>query len=166
MIRRISPCLALVATLASPAVLAHGDAHAHGAHASKPAAGKPATTAFGRVGDSAKVSRTVTIEMSDQMRFSPDTLTVRRGQTLRLVVVNKGKLPHELVLGTPQEIQKHWEDMKRHPHMHHDEPHMVHVQPGKRGELIWQFTQAGEFQFACLLPGHFEAGMVGKVVVQ
>ncbi len=166
MIRRHSFCLALAAWLASPAVHAHGDAHHHGAHATPPATGKPAPTAFGRVGDPAQVSRTVTIEMSDQMRFSPAALSVQRGQTLRLVIVNKGKLPHELVLGTPQEIKKHWEDMKRNPHMHHDQPHMVHVQPGKRGELVWQFTQAGEFQFACLMPGHFEAGMVGKVVVQ
>lgn len=110
--------------------------------------------------------RTVTVEMSDHMRFTPAVITVQRGETIRLNVVNKGKMLHELVLGTPQEIKRHAQAMKRNPAMHHDEPGMVHVQPGQRGEIVWQFTKPGEFQFACLLPGHYEAGMVGKVVVQ
>lgn len=166
MIHRVSCCLTLSALLASPVVLAHGNAHPHSATLASTASVKPVATAFGRSGEAAQVSRTVTIEMSDTMRFSPAALTVQRGQTLRLVIVNKGKLPHELVLGTPQDIRAHWEAMKRNPQMHHNEPHMVHVAPGQRGELLWQFSRAGEFQFACLMPGHFEAGMAGKVVVQ
>lgn len=145
-------------------------AWAHGthspSHSGPSAAVKSAETAFGRPGVAAKVDRTITLEMNDQMRFSPALITLKRGQTVRLQVVNRGKMLHELVLGTPEEIKKHWQAMQRHPGMHHDEPHMAHVQPGQRGEIIWQFTRAGEFQFACLLPGHFEAGMVGKVVVQ
>ena len=54
---------------------------------------------------------------------------------------------------------------RKFPDMEHDEPCMAHVAPGKQGELVWQFTQPGEFYYGCLVPGHFEAGMVGKVRV-
>jgi uncharacterized cupredoxin-like copper-binding protein len=100
------------------------------------------------------------------MRFTPDALMVRRGETVRLKVVNSGRVLHELVLGTPADIKKHWEAMQKHPGMAHGEPNMTHVPAGSQGEMVWQFTQPGQFQFACLLPGHFEAGMVGTVVVE
>jgi uncharacterized cupredoxin-like copper-binding protein len=64
-----------------------------------------------------------------------------------------------------EELKQHAALMKKHPGMEHDEAYMAHVRPGKRGEIVWQFTRAGEFYYACLLPGHFEAGMVGKIVV-
>ena len=70
------------------------------------------------------------------------------------------------VLGTPEELKTHAEMMKRFPDMEHEEAHITHVKPGKTGAIIWQFTKAGEFQFACLVPGHFEAGMVGTVIVK
>ncbi len=71
-----------------------------------------------------------------------------------------------MVLGTMDELKKHAEMMKKHPDMEHDEPHMAHVGPGKTGEMGWRFTRAGTFYFGCLIPGHFEAGMIGKVVVE
>lgn len=73
---------------------------------------------------------------------------------------------HEMVLGTPQELRQHAELMKMFPTMEHADANMAHVKPGARGEIVWQFTQAGEYQFACLIPGHFEAGMTGKVAVK
>ncbi len=161
---RIALLAAALAGLSLSSAFAHSS-HTHGNHA--PAAARVTEeTPYGQPGDPKKVSRTITVEMADTMRFSPATITVQRGETVRIRAVNKGKVLHELVLGTPEEIRKHWEAMKRQPNMAHDEPHMVHVDPGQRGELVWQFTRAGEFQFACLLPGHFEAGMVGKVVVR
>ncbi len=160
---RIALLAAALAGLSLSSAFAHSS-HTHGSHAPAPA--RVAETPYGQPGDPQKVSRTITVEMADTMRFSPATITVQRGETVRIRAVNKGKVLHELVLGTPEEIRKHWEAMKRQPNMAHDEPHMVHVDPGQRGELVWQFTRAGEFQFACLLPGHFEAGMVGKVVVR
>lgn len=104
--------------------------------------------------------------MSDAMRFTPADITVKRGETVKLVATNKGQVLHEMVLGTSEELKKHADMMKKFPGMEHDEPHMAHVKPGKSGEIVWQFTKAGEFQFACLIPGHFEAGMVGKVTVK
>lgn len=148
-----------------------GTAHAHGneshpAKARKFDASKVEDTAFGREGDPAKATRTIRVDMADTMRFTPAAITVRRGETVKLVATNKGQVLHELVLGTAEELKKHAEQMKKFPDMEHDEPHMAHVKPGKSGEIVWQFTKPGEFQFACLIPGHFEAGMVGKVTVK
>jgi uncharacterized cupredoxin-like copper-binding protein len=123
-------------------------------------------TAFGRAADPQKAARVVRIEMSDRMRFDPSSLVVQRGEIVRFVPVNNGTVMHEMVLGTRDELARHAEAMKRNPAMHHEEPYMAHVLPGHRGEMGWQFTRDGEFYFGCLVPGHFEAGMVGKIVVK
>lgn len=156
--------IAALATFTPPVSLAHGNA----GHEPKPHqhAAQVIETAFGQPGNPRQVSRTFSIEMTDNMRFTPPLLTVQRGETIRIIATNQGKLLHELVLGTPEEIKHHSDAMKQHPGMAHEEPNMVHVAPGLQGDLVWQFTKAGEFQFACLLPGHFEAGMVGKVIVR
>jgi len=141
------------------------------AHGEKPHAvgrvdySKAEETAFGRAADPKKAKRTVRVEMNDQMRFIPAELTVRQGEIVRFLPVNKGQVMHEMVLGTMEELRKHAELMKKHPGMEHDEPHMAHVAPGKSGEMGWQFTKAGEFFYGCLIPGHFDAGMIGKVKV-
>ena len=154
----------LAAAIAAFAPLAHGDArHEHKHKAAGPVS--PAERAFGRVGDPKKVSRTVDVDMSDQMRFTPAELAIRQGDTIRFRVKNSGKVMHEMVLGTMAELKKHAEMMQKHPGMAHDEPHMVHVAPGKTGTVTWQFTKAGEFHYACLVPGHLEAGMTGRVKV-
>jgi uncharacterized cupredoxin-like copper-binding protein len=140
-------------------------------HGEKPHAGKGADyskaeqTPFGRAADPKKAKRTVRVDMTDQMRFHPAEITVKRGEVVRFVPVNKGKILHEMVLGTMDELKKHAELMRKHPGMEHDEPHMAHVAPGQQGEMGWQFTKAGEFFYGCLIPGHFEAGMIGKVTV-
>lgn len=157
--------LGLTALLAGAGALAHGNED----HASKPRkfdAARVQDTAFGREGDPAKAARTIQIGMADTMRFTPADITVRRGETVKIVAANQGQVLHEIVIGTPEELRKHAEMMKKFPGMEHEEAYMAHVKPGQRGEIVWQFTQAGEFAFACLLPGHFEAGMVGKVTVR
>ncbi len=121
--------------------------------------------ALGRPGDPAKVTRTVNVEMNDNMRFDPASINVKQGETIRFVVKNIGKLKHEMVLGTPKELKEHAAMMQKMPGMEHADPNQVTVDPGKTGELVWQFTKAGTFDFACLEPGHFEAGMVGKIKV-
>jgi uncharacterized cupredoxin-like copper-binding protein len=120
---------------------------------------------IGKAGNAAKVSRTVAVDMNDAMRFTPSSITVKQGETIRLVVKNSGKLKHELVLGTEKELKEHYEQMKKFPEMEHDDPNMVSLAPGKTGEIIWQFTKAGTVDFACLQPGHYEAGMKGSVTV-
>ncbi|HSW08681.1 cupredoxin domain-containing protein [Aquabacterium sp.] len=151
--------------LACATALAHGDQdHAAPARTYDPT--KVEEKAFGREGDPKKVVRTIALMAADTMRFTPETITVKRGQTVRFVIRNQGKLLHEMVLGTTQDLQAHAALMKKFPEMEHEEAHMAHVKPGARGDIVWQFTQPGEYQFACLLPGHFEAGMVGKVIVK
>ena len=157
--------LAVAALVMTFGVLAH-DKDDQSAKPRKYDASKVEDTAFGREGDPAKTTRTIRVDMADTMRFTPPAITVKRGETVKLVATNKGQVLHELVLGTSDELKKHAELMKKFPGMEHDEPQMAHVKPGKSGAIVWQFTKAGEFQFACLIPGHFEAGMVGKVTVR
>jgi uncharacterized cupredoxin-like copper-binding protein len=142
-------------------------AHAHGdeAHAKKAAPVKKEQKAWGIAGDAQTIARTIEIKMTDQMRFTPDRIEVRQGETVRLVHKNAGQVMHEFVLGTKKELDEHAALMKKFPGMEHDEPYMAHVGPNKTGEIVWTFNRAGEFDFACLIPGHYEAGMVGKVKV-
>ena len=165
--KRLITALAVLAALgaASPLVFAHGDEeHGKAAKAgAKTISGEEHP--FGRQGDPAKVSRTVKVDMSDAMRFSPAEIRVKEGETIRFVVKNGGKLKHEMVLGTLDELKEHGELMKKFPNMEHDEPYMAHVGPAKSQEIVWTFTKAGEFHFGCLMPGHFDAGMIGKVIV-
>ena len=158
---RIAVIAAAVSAFAT-AALAHDDAK-QGKNAARPMSAEE--TAFGREGDPGKVSRTVNVSLSDRMRFTPAELTVKQGETIRFRVNNSGKVMHEMVLGTMDELRKHAEMMRKHPGMEHDEPFMAHVAPGKTQTMVWQFTKPGEFHYGCLVPGHFEAGMVGKVRV-
>lgn len=121
--------------------------------------------AWGIAGDARSVTRTVTLTMDDTMRFSPDRLAFKQGETVRFVIRNKGKLLHELVIGTQKELDEHAAMMLKFPAMEHDEPYMAHVSAGKTGGLIWTFNRPGEFDFACLIAGHYQAGMVGKISV-
>ena len=123
-------------------------------------------TDFGRTGDPKKATRTVRVDMSDKMRFTPGAIEVKQGDTVRFIVKNSGKTMHEMVIGTMKELKEHAELMRKHPGMEHDEPFMAHVAPGKIEEIVWQFTRPGEFNYGCLIPGHFEAGMVGKLTVR
>lgn len=148
----------------SGGALAHGDEE----H-SKPRTfdkSKVEATAFGQEGNPKKVSRVINVGMSDNMRFSPTSILVKRGETVKFVVHNDGQALHEMVLGTKEALKEHADLMKRFPEMEHASANMAHVKPGKSGEIVWQFTKAGEFEFACLQPGHFEAGMVGRVIVK
>ena len=158
--------------LAVPLVLGAGaQAHTSRPHgnAAAAAAGDTAATKeqkpWGIAGDTRDIRRVIDIDMRDTMRFHPALIEVRQGETVRLRVKNSGKVLHELVIGTRQELQEHAAMMQKFPDMEHDEPYMAHVDPGKRGELVWQFNRAGEFEFACLIPGPFEAGMVGRIRV-
>ncbi len=156
--------LALSAALSPGMAAAHGDTPETRASRHSPADG--AETPFGRPGDARRISRVVRIQMSDSMRFTPRDIEIRRGETVKFVVANGGKVLHEMVIGTPEGIKEHAALMKKYPNMEHDEPSMAHVQPGKSGAIVWRFTRVGTFQFACLMPGHFEAGMVGSIVVR
>lgn len=161
---RIGASLALAVfgwLFASGPALAHGS----GTHPPAAAAGAGEQQAWGIAGARALARRTVEIRMGDDMRFRPSHLQVREGDTVRFVVHNDGKAMHEFVLGTPEALDEHARLMERFPGMEHDEPHMAHVPPGGRGEIVWHFNRAGEFRYACLIAGHYGAGMVGTLRV-
>ena len=84
---------------------------------------------------------------------------------MRLRAQNKGKVMHDIVIGTKTELDQHAELMVKHPGMEHDEPYMAHVKPGQRGDIVWHFNRAGTFDFACLIAGHYQAGMTGTITV-
>ena len=155
---RTQQLVALAALALSGAAVANGNhAGGHGHDNEESAIGKPGVVA--------KVGRTVTVEMSDTMRYTPADIQVKQGETVRFVVKNLGKVKHEMSLGTEKELLEHLEQMKKFPDMEHDEPSKLSLAPGKQGEIVWQFTKAGTVNFACLMPGHFEGGMKGAVKV-
>ena len=150
-------------SIAATGAFAHSDEHEA---TTEEKHGEGHADTMGKPGDPKKISRTVAVEMSDAMRFSPAEFKVKRGETIKFVVKNAGKIKHEMVLGSKKELKEHAALMQKFPEMEHADPNMVSVAPGQTGELLWHFTKAGTFDFACLQPGHFEAGMVGKVAVK
>ncbi|MGW9331402.1 cupredoxin domain-containing protein [Bosea sp. NPDC055594] len=126
-------------------------------------------TAYGKPGDPKKKARIVQVSMTERdgkMLFIPDRIEVRRGEQVRFQLRNKGELDHELVVATLEENLKHAIEMQKNPDMEHDDPNAKRLAPKKNGEILWQFTKAGEFDFSCLIPGHREAGMTGKIIVK
>jgi len=142
---------------------AHGDA-AHTGKAKTPDAAEQ--QAWGIAGAPGKAHRTIRIEMSDDMRFTPDRIAVRLGETIRFEHHNTGAVLHEMVIGTPETLAEHAALMMRFPDMVHDEPWMAHVPSGEKAEMTWTFNRAGDFEFACLMPGHYQAGMKGTLIVR
>jgi uncharacterized cupredoxin-like copper-binding protein len=142
-----------------------------GAHEDKSKAGHTTATAikeqkaWGIGGDAKAATRTVTMTMDDNMRFSPSKLSFKQGDTVRFVIQNKGKLLHEMVIGTRADLDAHAAMMVKFPTMAHDEPYMAHVNAGQSGALVWTFNRPGDFEFACLIAGHYQAGMVGTISV-
>jgi uncharacterized cupredoxin-like copper-binding protein len=128
--------------------------------------GPVSASRIGQPGNPGEVSRTVTMTMSDTMRFTPERIEVRKGETIRFLLQNEGKLRHELVLGEPEALRRHAAMMQMMPDMQHSGPNMASLAPGERGQLIWKFTRTGTVTFACLQSGHLEAGMRGSVAVQ
>ena len=125
--------------------------HEHGHEASQPAAEAAA--------------RTVVIDMDDSMRFAPAQWEAKQGEALRLVVINSGKARHELVIGQDKELAEHAKQMREAPQGHHHHDNAISVEPGQAAVLRWTFKTAGPWAMACFEPGHFEAGMAGRITV-
>lgn len=162
---RTGPILVALA-LAGGVAAAPASAHEAGHGTSEHAVVRAEQTPFGIAGDPHRAARTIAIDMSDAMRFSPSSIRVRNGETVRLRVTNKGATQHEMVLGTMEDLRRHAEMMRKFPDMEHAEAFIAHVAPGETGEIVWKFNRPGQFHFACLVPGHLEAGMIGRVVVE
>jgi uncharacterized cupredoxin-like copper-binding protein len=127
------------------------------------------TFSAGEPGDPNKPARIVKVQMFEgggKMGFEPARIEIRRGEQVRFLLQNDGEEDHEFVLATTKENRKHAEVMKKNPDMEHDDPNAKRVLPHGNSELVWKFTRRGEFEFACLIPGHYDKGMFGKVIVK
>ena len=151
---------ALASMAAVPMALAHGDA----AH-DKPAVRAKEQMPWGMAGSAKSAARAIEVRMTDKMRFTPDRIQVKQGETIRFMVRNEGKMLHEMVLGTREALNEHAALMERFPAMEHEAAYMTHVKPGESGRIVWNFNRPGEFQLACLVAGHYQAGMVGTITV-
>ena len=124
----------------------------------------------GAPGDPKKPARTVEVVMKEtedgNMLFAPDRVEAKRGEQVRFVLKNAGKVDHEFILDTPERNAKHKIEMRKNPDMEHDDPNGKRLAPGGTGEIVWRFSKAGTFEFACLIPGHHESGMHGKAIVK
>jgi uncharacterized cupredoxin-like copper-binding protein len=158
--RLISRLIAVLIASSSMAVMAHGDDLAK-----KPTTAKKEQKDWGIAGNAKRAKRTIEISMLDTMRFSPEKIETKQGETIRFVIKNTGQVLHEFVIGTQKENEEHAALMVKFPTMEHSEPYMAHVPPGKTGEIIWTFNKPGDFDFACLIAGHYQAGMIGKIKV-
>jgi uncharacterized cupredoxin-like copper-binding protein len=145
-----------------PNALAHGDE----SHTKPEGPVKKEQKDWGIAGDANKVKRTIEVSMADTMRFSPNKIDVKQGETIKFVIKNTSSAQlHEFVIGTQKENEEHAALMVKFPNMEHSEPYMAHVAAGKTEEIIWSFNKPGDFNFACLIAGHYQAGMVGKIKV-
>ena len=163
-------CLTLAAAGALAVAAGVAQAHGEGADAKSGMAMERYADAeehpFGKASDPAKAVQTIEVDMTDSLRFEPARIEVKRGEPVRFVVHNEGKLMHEMVLGTEESLAQHAAMMKKFPGMEHAEPYMAHIAPGEKGDMGWTFTEPGEYRYGCLVPGHFDAGMVGRIVVK
>ncbi len=156
-----SALLVVLITSASTFAFAHGDKM----HAKMAGTVKKEQKEWGIAGDAKAVTRSINFTMNDNMRFTPDKIDVKQGDTIKFVIKNGGKVMHEMVIGTKKDLDAHAALMLKFPGMEHDEPYMAHVAPGKTSAIIWTFNKPGSFDFACLIAGHYQAGMVGQVNV-
>lgn len=125
-------------------------------------------TAYGKPGDFKKPARVVQVVMREQdgkMLFIPDRIRIKKGEQIRFQLRNNGEIDHEFVVGTLEENLKHMKEMEKNPDMEHDDPNAKRLRPRTSGEIVWQFTRTGTFDFSCMIPGHREAGMFGTIVV-
>lgn len=160
-LRPIAIALAGAAVIGPSGAALAGGTHAHG-HGDEMAIGAP--------GESSALTRTVEVTMREtddgRMIFEPAHIDVAEGETVRFEIANAGVLDHEFVMDTHDAVMKHKAQMEKFPEMIHDDPNAVRLAPGETGEIVWSFTNAGAFTFACLIPGHFDAGMHGPLTVK
>ena len=139
----------------------HAGGHGHGDMHDEMMVGQP--------GDASEVDRTINIVMREtddgDMLFEPNSLSIKAGETIRFHVVNKGELEHEFVLDHHEKMMEHKALMEKFPEMEHDDPNAIRLQENRDGDVVWKFTKAGDFEFGCLIPGHYEAGMKGSITV-
>lgn len=119
---------------------------------------------FGHRAQPAQATRTIAVVMQGS-RFIPANITVKRGETVRFQITNHDRIAHEFVLGDAAEQAAHEQEMASMPGMPMNDPNGITLAPGTKASLVWTFTRAGQLQYACHLPGHYQEGMVGYLTI-
>ncbi len=153
--------------------------HGNGGH------GQGGQSKIGVAGKTADVTRTIEIKMGDNF-YEPESITVKKGETIRFTVKNAGEFVHEFNIGTTAMHAAHQSemmtmmehgilqadkinhammkmDMGGGKTMEHNDPNSILLEPGKSGDVVWKFSDASKIEFACNVPGHYDAGMMGHV---
>lgn len=156
------------ALISGGAIAAGSHSGGHG-HDDENADDHHADMAVGQPGEKSAVGKSIVVVMKEtedgDMIFEPEKIEVKKGETIRFEVQNVGELEHEFVLDDHKGVMEHKAMMEKFPEMEHDDPNSVRLEPGKSGEVVWKFTNDGSFEFACLIPGHYDSGMKGTLKV-
>jgi len=120
-------------------------------------------TSIGRLGEMAKVNKAVEVVVSDTTHFTPGLINVKVGDTVLFVVKNTGKFSHEMIIGSIDELRAHAALMQKLPTVEHSQPNMITLNPGQQRNVIWQFTEPGKIDFACLIDWHLKFGTLGEI---
>jgi uncharacterized cupredoxin-like copper-binding protein len=159
---KMAPAVAVTALLLTSAFVSPLLADAsHGSGHQLFSAGEP--------GNPKQPFRTVQIDMREgdgTMTYLPKALEVKRGEQIKFVIKNSGALSHEFVLADEKDNLEHAAMMQKMPDMHHEDANGKSVEPGAQSEILWHFSKSGSFEYSCLIPGHREAGMTGKITVK
>ncbi|MHB1529352.1 MAG: cupredoxin domain-containing protein [Acidiferrobacteraceae bacterium] len=157
----------LLFTLPVSSALAQGTPDTPGGeHNAQPLSRHRTRFTFGQPGRAGQVQKTIHIFALDSMRFKPSTVRVRPGETVRFIVTDAGRIRHEFVIGDKQEQLEHDQEMRAMPNMPMHDPNGISLAPGQTKTLIWKFADTpGRVEYACHEPGHFAAGMIGRIYV-
>lgn len=125
---------------------------------------------LGQAADPASATRTVEIKAGNDLRFQPDSVEVKVGETITFHLVNTATVEHDFTLGDESEQDQHEQEMQHMPsggdmHVMGDSANAIHIAPGQTKDLTWKFTKAGTTLYGCHEPGHFSSGMKGTITV-
>ena len=141
---------------------------------------------IGSKGNLNEVSRIIKVKMYDNY-YVPNLISVKKGETIKFVITNLGEMVHEYNIGTKEMHIKHQPEMqklidheiisfdkidkkkmkemsKKDHSLAHSHSNSVMLEPQGQGEIIWKFSKDIELEMACNIPGHYESGMVGKII--
>ncbi len=102
--------------------------------------------------------------------FEPSILEFAVGQRVKLILVNDGRVEHDIeITSVPAESIEVLGGTENHERLgggdHPEGVVAAHAEPGTTATVLFTPTQTGEYEFECTIPGHKEAGMVGKAIV-
>jgi len=150
----------------------HGDTQSSGMHSDMKQGhhsmnhGHHMGSACGEPAKLEEVTKTIHLDAADEMKFNfKQELKIKKGDVVKFVVTNTGKINHEFSIGNESEQEKHRAMMRNMPDMVHEDGNSITVKPGETKELIWKFHGDPKVVFACNIPGHSEAGMMHRMTV-